>query len=366
MAAQMLNGLRTEVSEGEYEPSVDRPAGAFHALPSALTGKALRYFVPNPLTTLIEDSAPKRTNRSIVAATPEACLLLLRAASRRTSANTEDAAQAQRVADLLLDGDPILTVEDLLRLGAKISPSSRQTRSEMAYSGGPTASTARHLYAPHSAIPDLLASLSNSLNNQWANVPGVVITATTGFFCTHTHPFLDGNGRWSRLVALSSGLARGDRLGTMINVAMQNTCVRPLAREIWETSRTQGLRNYLNASFDFERTLLSDHGFCAALRASHSIASAMRHAIPGRRQRYATLHRLHADSSMMLSDFRRTCGLSERAFSGLLQKIVSAAEGMVSVDDHTLNLQSLHAIVDDGLGKAREIEFGVESEAVVN
>lgn len=359
MAAQMLNGMRAEASE-EYEPSVDRPAGAFHALPSALTGKALRYFVPSALITLIEDSAPKRTNRSIVAATPEACLLLLRAASRRTSAHTEDAAQAQRMSGLLLDGQPILTVEGLLSLGAQISPSSRQIRSEMAYSGGPTASTARHLYAPHSAIPDLLASLSDSLNNPWANVPSVVTTAITGFFCAHTHPFLDGNGRWSRLVALSSGIARSDYLGTMINVAMQNTCVRPLARKVWETSRTQGLRNYLDASLDFERALLTNPGFCAALRASHSIASAMRHAIPGRRQRHATLHRLHADSSMMFNDFRRTCGLSERAVSGLLQKIASTSEGMIGVDNGTLNLQNLHGTVDDALGKAREIAFGVE------
>lgn len=360
MVAHMLNGMRSDIGEEEYAPSVDRSAGAFYALPSALTGKALRYFVPNPLDTLIEDSAPKRTNRSIVAATPEACLLLLRPASRRMSANTEDAAQAQRMTGLLLDGESILTVEDMLRVGSQISSSSRQVRTEMAYSGGPTASTARHLYVPHSAIPDLLASLSDSLKKQWVHVAPIVVTAITGFYCTHVHPFLDGNGRWSRLVALSSGVSRGDCLGAMINVAMQNTCVRPLAREIWEASRTQGLRNYLDASFCFDRTLLSHSGFCAALQASQSIANAMRQAMPGKTQRYANLHRAHASSSIVLSNFRQACGLSERAFSGLLQKIVSTSEGLVDINDHSLDLQGLHAAVDDGLARARKMTFGVE------
>ena len=307
-----------------FPPGSDQPSGRTDSLKSTIDGRLLTYFTPDSLTELLDRyRATTIANVPTLGADPTAlALALARPASARSADGEVDTRQAERFCAAICQKKNWKTPDEFSDLAAEISPHlTARARNEIVFSGGPTATRSEHIYAPFSAIPPLMQSLSDGLSNHLSGVDATLRAAIVGFFCVHVHPFMDGNGRWSRLVAFSTSIEDGIGMArAMCNVSFQNLLKRELGEIIWPDSRRQGLRKYLEASLMFEQEF--SHGYVGSklersINALHELSQ---------RAASRTGYRQLAQSAFGIGriDFARLkneLGLSDRALQGRLAQV---------------------------------------------
>lgn len=245
-----------EILSSSHSSGANIPLGRFDVIPSAVTGAPLRYFTPDPLSLLLarcvgecSDEAPRPMDQAFV-------LLLARSAATDHSGSV-NASYAKLVAQTALGHVRYIDSESILKLGSCISPRAREARQEIVFSGAVSASASKHVYPPYEALPTLLTSLADGLNCPPEGMDASVFAAVVGFFCVHVHPFLDGNGRWSRVLSTQAGaLLKGSDSG-VISAIFQSRFKHALAHSIWPSARLTGLKEYLQMAKSFEAALRS-------------------------------------------------------------------------------------------------------------
>ena len=231
------------------------PPGRIDMIPSAVTGVPLKYFTPDSLSELIERCGYFVQPQEPAVDDPALMLMFLRYVSGAHGDNT-DLAYSKLVGQALFGRVDCTDVSAIVRLGACISPRASALRQEIAFVGASTASDAKLVFPSHECLPELLASLASSFANPPKTLDPTVFSALVAFFAVHAHPFKDGNGRWSRLLAVRAGAALGAGGSGLAVALFQSAFKHDLARSIWPRAYLSGLGEYLDSSRRFERALI--------------------------------------------------------------------------------------------------------------
>lgn len=325
-----------------FPSGVDVPPGRWDRIASSLTGKNLNYFTPDPLPDLLSRCRIP-VNKWVLRPeeTKNAGLMLVREAAKRPSTGQVDTKDALRLCEIYVGNFKWDTTEDMIGLARKIVPGLQGLREEMAYTGGPTGSTASHIYAPASTLPILLDSMTEGLCGQIDSTDPAIFTAIVGFFGAHAHPFLDGNGRWARAVALYGGVSHGNAMAAMINIAFQNVCLPELAEDIWPRCRSSGLRHYLERSLAFEQELTGLRGFKEAAQVYRHINCEFGKVFKSRATQKERTIQMYVNVEMPLAPMRECAGLSSRAFDGFVDRLIAGSCGLVGEEGGMLTIANL-------------------------
>ena len=314
--------------------SVDRPTGRYISVPSAVTGKPLNYFVPDALASLLTRSRPEIAPQKLVRNDLFAGLAFARCAATYGRYSSVDDAQAVRFCRLMTEStEQLRSVVDLTDLGKSILAGTEGLRTGMVFSGAHSASAARHVYAPHAAVPDLMDALSEGITSYLDGVEPSVAMSITHYFAVHVHPFEDANGRWARLVASAVGIQMAPSLRVMVNSTFHNLFKGELAEFVWPRCAISGMRNYLELVLTFESECIkkmAGSGILALVkRFNNEVLATKKNHCDARR----VLSIIYGRGSIDLSSFRSALGISSRVLDGAMERISSATQASLICRD---------------------------------
>lgn len=348
---------------GEFPSAIDRPAGRTDNVISAVTRQPLRYFTPDPLSELLDRCGGVQKPRSLPL-NDGLAFMLSRVASRRGINGEVDALHAERFCGLIAKRLKLDSYGALLKLGNAISPRNRGLREEIMFSGGYIASSARTIFAPHALLPDLMSGLLIELQGHGRRrIDPALAAAITGFYCVSMHPFMDGNGRWSRLAAAAYGMSTGGTLAPMINAVFQNVAKAELVSNVWASARASGgLRTYMNATWRFEDAMLNTLEVSGALDALTGISTELELQAPGRRPYQEAMTILGVEGAIPIARFRTLFGQSQRAHGGMLARLHDVGKDFIALDAGHLSLHPLHIEIERAAANAAHDIFNGESK----
>lgn len=328
-------------------------------MPSAATGQLLGYYTPAFLPDLIDQCRCSGADNSLPKDDDATALLLVQCIARNRDLSV-DVAQAKRLFDSITSPRKFGTVEDFEEIGKSISKRVIGFRSEIVFAGGRNAGDANHVFAPHAAIPGLINSLKSALNEDHLPLHPVTYVALVGYFCVLVHPFVDGNGRWSRLITVSAGVKHGHALHGALGAAFQTVSAAELTNEVWIRARTDGLRRYLEFAHQFNAQVRSSlrwievaEIFCAVDREIRRLArtNSGYRAIAGD---------LYTRSSLSSAAIKERAGVSQRVVDGFIEAIVQRTNGLVRVDRGDIALDPLFDEATDIIRQTKEKVFNQE------
>lgn len=246
-------------------------------------------------------------------------------------------------------------MDELLELGRSISSRASAPRAEIVFTGAKTAALAEHVYAPHDTVPMLLETLVEDLKTIPDGIDSAVLTAVIGFYCARTHPFLDGNGRWSRTVAASNAHSEEDSLPSIINIAFQRVCEREISTRIWPRSQRSGLRSYIEAAIEFEGLVVDEMdkaGFCELFQ-EFCIEIYGRGSFKSSRK---VIAELVCSGSIEIERMRDACGISNRIVKGLRDRFENAS-GFIRFEGGKISIEAMLRRVSEILDESKIIIF---------
>lgn len=250
------------------------PLGWSAVVPSALTGRSLQYFTPYPISRLLR-ALPEATEPALrldpLAGELLACAVYGAMTRQRFSGAGSDPAKAQELLKRLLHspavdiGAPNGVFEISTALaGVK----ARGYRREIVYSGAAAVEGAP-LYAIEDEIPALMRDLADSIAGLDRGSASTELAALVLFVAISIHPFLDGNGRFARLSAITAA-HQGGHIASGALVAAVQWANRPWFVATCMNVRTSGMHEYLTAyrsAADAAARALDQRGVTSSLNA---------------------------------------------------------------------------------------------------
>lgn len=219
----------------------------------------LDYFVPYPLTEAAQ-ILPARSGRQDPQSDPDlhigsVLLLVVLLSEARGGAMGADAALLRLHTQVMAGHRKLSSVDDLLKLGREINPGNDGLRRQIAYSGGPTPSTASHLYPPPSELAELMECLAAFMAEDLSRWDPIDVAVMACEHAVRIHPFNDGNGRWARLLALEAGRRAGS--------VWAGACAGLVNQRL---KKTKMGRERIGLSVSWERCFDNGRDFLLALR----------------------------------------------------------------------------------------------------
>lgn len=341
--------------------SCDIPPGRTDRIISGITGRPLAYFTPDPLPELLS-RLPQSEHGAISTGDADAAFALVQAAAQRNAGDT-DVSQAVRYCEVLTGYRHLNTVADMLGTGGDISPRAACLREEIVFSGGRTASLAEQIFAPAPVLRHLIESLAEgmqALPGSDTNANAILLAATVGFYAVHTHPFLDANGRWSRLQSAYAAKTVGNPLDGMISATMQSSAKNRLSNDIWPVTRQAGFRGYFRFAMEFGCKFSAM--ISPALVATTKINGVLRNSITSRRSCNTAITQLHSTGSLELSDLRSIAGISMKSALGISQKIREAAGDFTETTSSSIRIHTLHTLIKEAANHCATKQYSDQSE----
>ncbi len=338
---------------GNFCTGLDRPPGRSDSVASGITGGVLRYFTPDPLPDLLQRCQPLG-GFAPVGLSDEIYMSLALAGAASCARGQVDRKQAALFCNLIMGQIDLHTSQDIISLGRQVSPRAVGIRREMVYADALIPSMARQIYAHHECLHDLMESLQDALNRPW-EIDVSIVASVVGFFCAQMHPFVDGNGRWTRLMVVSAGAKRGRTIDGMICAIFLNICKSVLANEIWPESRICGLRAYLEASSRFNavfRQLLSTEFIADMVWLSTSLAGLAKSA----RLKASFLAKIYSEGDISPEILKKELGISTKVANAY---ICQAREQCASVfvSDMKINIKPIWSLTSDAAEMAKKTVF---------
>lgn len=273
-------------------------------------------------------------------------MMFARTSSRRGINGGVDPLHARRFCDLVALGNRAWSYSSLLKLGTSISKRNRGLREEISFAGAPVASSASIVFAPHTRLPALMKNVEQEFVTGNRSIDPAAATAITGFYCVSMHPFLDGNGRWSRVVAAGYGMSVGDSLPVMINAMFQNVAKLELATVIWPHTRTNGLRDYVDASWHFEDVLMRQLHGEAVFDGVARLSTELRGAATGKRQHQNAMATLFSDGVISLTRLRTILGQSQHVHQSVVKRLRDLETSLFAVSGTHLSIEPLQVGIE--------------------
>ena len=316
----LSTGLSSEAQE-ELSVGLDAPAGRIDVIPSAVTGKPLRYATPAKLSELLQRCLVYPAPEQLNACDPVLVPWLFPVGAYRASKGVIDSEQARRLGEIAHRHVNHLSYESVLQLGQDIHPATKSLREEIVFSGAGSASHANHVYTPHELLPALIEDLIMVLNRPPTNIDAGVFAAIVGFYCSCIHPFKDGNGRWTRVLAMQAAVSAGSPKDGVLVCAFLAMFYAELAGDIWPACFSNGMRRYLSAVTRFRDVLHRKVDESAQKPAVGDLLETLKASARSAREYERLVIQVFSRNALDPQEIKKFYGLSTRRMEGLSARI---------------------------------------------
>lgn len=320
----------------------DIPPGRTDRIVSGITGRPLAYFTPDPLPELLDRLLPSSPLALPAPEGIDTAFLLARPAAQRNPGDI-NISLATSFCEILSGSRHLATTDDILKIGAILSPRAARLRQEIVFSGGPTASFSEHIFTPPTQLPGQIEALTETmrlLRENPTSLDPTLLAACVGFYSVHTHPFLDANGRWSRLQSAYAAKLVGNPLAGMISATMQSTARDRLANEIWPTTRRSGFRELFIFAIRYHTNLAAR--ISPALSIATRINNELTKSISNKRALAGAMTELYVTGRIESSRLRAITGLSLKATSGITGRIANSIGQSSQTASNAIEIHELH------------------------
>lgn len=305
-----------------------RPAARVDRVASSVTGRVLNFVTPVPLPELLCGLGADAEGPATGAPDVASMALLLPIVGFRSSQRVIDSAQAQRAGDMAFAHARYTDHAQLVELARLIDPRSRGLREDMMFSGAYSASAANHVYAPPEEVPQHFGMLAAALSAPPSGIAAYPFALVAGYYASALHPFVGGNGRWSRLVALQAATAAGRPADGLMAAAFMATLNATLAGTIWPRAVDAGLQEYVGLGLRFRSALQAECLEPQALQGISSLLAILGRYSPSRRELERCLVRTMASDAIDLADIKTRFALSAKRAAGLAEALQQAGPGI--------------------------------------
>ncbi len=313
---------------------IDSPSGRVDTIPSSLTGGILRYFTPYPLTELLDRAKAFEPGIASIETASSSSLPILISSAMSLRGGQLDQRQLAVFLDMALGNTQVQSLRDLLALGGRLGVRVPEIRREIVYADAPIPSKASIIFAHYEAVPALMDSVVSEINRSAYKIDPYTKAVVTGFFCAQMHPFLDGNGRWSRAVAAATGIASGAMADSYLAALFLSTCKDDLAQVVWAKTRMYGLRDYLERAFLFREAFLQEMPE-AVIADTEKVLSAVSVFSKTKRSRHDLLAAIFSNRGIDAESVRKFCNVSSRVADGRIQELLWIATTYSNDDPRT-------------------------------
>jgi hypothetical protein len=323
----------------------DAPFGRHVTILSSVTGRPLTYFIPHPITELSSRLSPSRQRPA--ASSSVAAWLLTPFMCRRDgqTSGAVEPAMIRAYARLMAGQIVISTKSDLIELAAGLEPQACQLRQQISYAGGRTPSAAQAIYAPASDLPTLMDSLAEFLKGDLEQKEASEVAALVSEYAIRVHPYVDGNGRWARLLTAYAGTRSGDLWAGVATAVFRKTGW-DVARTTLDRASHYGLVPYFDAARRFSMALyasLDNRGLCANIEQFVALLNSV---ISLPIHRYRLLAEFLARGSLHEDILQRGLACSQKKAAGIANAVASLAIPWISKKSAELSCAALHEEVD--------------------
>lgn len=335
-------------------PSIARnaPIGEHLIVRSQLTGLPLTYFVPYPITQLVAQLKPSSAGTSV--SPPVALWLLVPFLCRRNCRVPGFIEPAMiRAHAALMAGQMVLqSIEDLEGLAAGLDPKVKGLRQQICYAGGKTPSAAQRIYAPASDLPALMDSLVEFLQRsdlaQWDALETAVLV---GEYAVRIHPFVDGNGRWSRVLTVWAGARSGDHWAGAA-AAVFCKAAWEQAHPLLESVSNRGLAPYFETARMFSDSLYAAAAEQELVSDIERLVLILDTAITAPASKHRLLAEFLARGALREDVVQRGLACSKRKAAGVIDAIASIGVPWIRRSNATLSCTMLHAAMNQQIERA--------------
>jgi len=227
----------------ESAPTTGEPITVCTPYPLAESKEALDQFSPTGDTLHASD-----------------CLRLVLAWLASSSPTRDpDLAHASRLFTLsgpgALGSDP----PGLLKVSADILGCSARLRSAHAFTGDRSIERAKYIYAAPSKVPELMESFFACGQDIYRAGNDIVAGASlVGLYLLLTHPFPNGNGRFSSACMVGLCARKEDAVRALVAASMRSSLPRHEGPGIWRRTIEHGATDYLRRSVAYERHMSAE------------------------------------------------------------------------------------------------------------
>lgn len=298
------------------------PLGWSMSVPAPYRSEPLCYFTPNSFSELLARVPRPRSTSLTDQIQPrlEASLLTGVLHANNGQANGKHLAV---YGDLMFGRYSLDSLADLCVLAATLTGHSKLAlRQDIAYAGHPGARNPK-IFALQDHIHELMASLVKSLAQADVDACPRDVALLTLFFVLFVHPFMDGNGRLSRCLALYAA-ARAGNVAEGALVAAVQASNRGWFFDIGQRAKEEGSSLLTNETYqavgEVRAQLQAVHLNLTVTKLTGIVESELE-----RRQlllRY--ISSCIAIGSMHKDETKRVLGCSENKAIGLVSKVASA------------------------------------------
>lgn len=299
---------------------IDSPTGRIDTIPSSLTGGMLRYFTPYPLKDLLESSQAFAVHIDPMEDAHVESLPLLISGALSFRGGQFDQRQSSLLVDINLGKMSVQSVSDLLAFASRLGIRMPIVRREMVYADAPIPSMASIIFAHHESVPALVESLVAGMNREGEEIHPYLAAIITGFFCAHVHPFLDGNGRWSRMVAAATGARLQAFAESYLGALYISACKNELIRDVWSRTRIYGIREYVERALLFRKKFLGEiKGF--VIEDTNNLLSEISSITKTRSSRRELLMAIYSNGGFGPESMRAACNVSRKVADGRVAEL---------------------------------------------
>ena len=148
-----------------------------------------------------------------------------------------------------------------------------------------------------------------------------MLAACAAFHALHVHPFVDGNGRWTRLLAARIGAARGELVSGVAHACLLQLGKPVLVEHHWPHARSHGLGGYLARCRAFEGRVLERLRSGALRESMAALHAGVAATVVSPSLRVGLLADLLAHGRIRRNDLKRVAAMSSRALDGALLRM---------------------------------------------
>jgi hypothetical protein len=136
------------------------------------------------------------------------------------------------------------TQADFIALASALFGRPQRFREAISFSGGPSPSSASHIYPPHQEVARLFEDLPLFFCEDWQRYAVIDVVALVFYYALSIHPFANGNGRWARQLAIAAAAkANHVWLAAVLLTLFANSESQFIGA--WRRAQDQGLSGYL-------------------------------------------------------------------------------------------------------------------------
>lgn len=269
-----------------------------------------------------------------------------------------DLAHASRLFTLSGPGAIGSDASSVLKVSADILGRPARLRSAHAFTGGRSIERAKYVYAAPSKVPDLMESFFACGQDIYRAGNDIVAGASlVGLFLLLTHPFSNGNGRFSSACMVGLCARKEDAVRALIAASMRSSLPRYEGPGIWRRTIEHGATDYLRRSVAYERHMSAELIACGLNDLCRELDSCFTASVNANAKK--RLLALLISDELTESQVRDAIGASAKVAKGLIDRVETIGSLERRPKDGALGFGSLRDLARSASDRAYNNAWGV-------